>query len=200
MGAENSFIVPHWLRMKLSPERYRRLMSYPAWNYFTQSIKATRSFESGIDACLILLRYTEDNRNDMGGGEYEHNLVLLYHFLLNLLDRTDRWGEYLSLWENLRKTTQFFNTYAKDSLKIHGKEIEPFILADDGDSVRVHFLYGILDRRQVIQGKHAKQLSGKRVVRHGRQEGLSASEIRQRLERVTARFMYAARTADGERK
>ncbi len=193
MDAENSFIVPKWLRMNLSPEQYRRLMSYPVWNCFTQSIKATRSFENGIDACLILLRYTEDNRNDIGSQEYEYNLVSLYHFLLNLLDRTDRWGEYLSLWENLRKTTQLFNSYAKDSLKFHGKEIEPFILADDGDTVRVHFLYGILDRRQVIQRKNAKQLSGNRVVRHGRQEELSKSEIRQRLEKVRARFTYAAK-------
>lgn len=41
--------------------------------------------------------------------------------------------EHPSLWENLRKNTQFFNSYAKDSLTVHGKEIEPFVLADDGD-------------------------------------------------------------------
>jgi len=129
----------------------------------------------------------------MSGQEYEHNLVSLYHFLLNLLDRMDRWGEYLSLWENLRKNTQFFNSYAKDSLETHGKDMEPFILADDGGTVRVHFLYGILHRRQVIQRKYARLLSGKSVVRHARQEELSRNEIHQRLENVKARFMYAAK-------
>src|SRR6266571_9307069 len=95
MAVQNQLILG-WLNGKLSLEKYQRLMSYPGWNYFTQSIKATRAFENGLDACLILLQYTEDIRDDLSVADYERNLQTLYFFLLTMLDRLDRWGDYLS--------------------------------------------------------------------------------------------------------
>ncbi len=133
MAVQNQLILG-WLNGKLSLEKYQRLMSYPGWNYFTQSIKATRAFENGLDACLILLQYTEDIRDDLSVADYERNLQTLYFFLLTMLDRLDRWGDYLSLWENLRNNTQFSSTYAKSGLEVHGNRIQPFIRAQAGEA------------------------------------------------------------------
>src|SRR5258708_27813705 len=61
---------------RLDLQKYQRLMSYPAWNYFTQSITATRDYDNGLDACLILLQCTEENRDDLTAKAYERNLQL----------------------------------------------------------------------------------------------------------------------------
>lgn len=191
-----SQLVPLVLSGKLDLEKYQRLMSYPGWNYFTQSITATRAYENGLDACLILLEYTEDVRDDLTAADYDWNLQMLYFFLLLMLDRLDRWDDYLSLWENLRNNTQFSSTYAKNGLKVHGKRIQPFIMGDDGESVRVHFLYGISDRKDVIQRKQARQMLGKSARKHRQQDELSSEQIRQRLDSVKARFAYASKVRE----
>jgi len=186
-------LIPHRLPEKLDAEKYRRLLSYPGWNYFTQSIKATRAFENGLDACLVLLRYTEDIREGLSVKEYERNLQTLYTFLLIVLDHLDRWDDYLSLWENLRKNTNFSATYAKEGLQLHGNRIQPFILGEDGEYILVHFLYGMSDRKELIKRKQALQRSGKKARKHTRQEELSNKQIEQRLQKVKDRLAWASK-------
>jgi hypothetical protein len=193
-------LIPRWLNGKLSLEKYQRLMSYPGWNYFTQSIKATRAFENGLDACLILLQYTEDIRDDLSVADYERNLQTFYFFLLTMLDRLDRWDDYLYLWENLRNNTQFSSTYTKSGLEVHGNRIQPLIMGDDGESVRVHFLYGISDRRDVIERKKARQMLGKSARKHRQQDELSNEQIKQRLDSVKARLAYASKLREASKR
>jgi len=185
-----TFLLPT-LRRKLNPAQYRRLMSYPVWNYLVQSIDASRAYDNGLDACLLLLQYTEDNRGEISRKEYEHNLQCLYTFLLSMLDKLDRWDDYLSLWEALRRNTRLFSLYARNGLEAHGNAIEPFVLEDDGESTRVHFLYGISHRKAIIERKLKRQLNGKRAALHGKQAELTRKQIQQRLDKLKARINYA---------
>src|SRR6266704_2172128 len=123
------------LRAKLDLAKYRRLMSYPTWNYFIQSLVGSRSYEKGLDACLLLLQYTEENRQRLTTHECEHNLQVLYSFLLTLLDKLDEWEEYLTLWEVLRLNTTLRVCYEKAALRSHGERISPFVLSEDGTTV-----------------------------------------------------------------
>ncbi len=181
------------LSAKLDLAKYRRLMSYPAWNYFTQSLVESRAYEKGLDACLLLLRYSEGNRQKLSTQECEHNLQALYFFLLTLLDKLDKWEEYLTLWESLRLNTTMTVCYDKAVLRSHGERIRPFVLSEDGSTVEVHFLYLISHRKELIERKLARKRAGNKLgnLVHSQQDELSDPEIHRRLERVKERFAYA---------
>src|SRR5438445_5225326 len=137
------------LNTKLDLAQYRRLMYYPTWNYFIQSLVESRSYEKGLDACLLLLQYTEENRQRLSTKESERNLQALYSFLLTLLDKLDKWEEYLTVWEGLRLNTALTVCYDKVALRSHGERVRPFVLSEDGSTVEVHFLYLISHRKEL---------------------------------------------------
>ncbi len=69
-------------------------------------------------------------------------------------------------------------------------------MGDDGENVRVHFLYGISDRRDVIERKQARQMLGKSARKHRQQDELSSEQIEQRLDSVKARLAYASKVRE----
>src|SRR5437899_750508 len=119
-------LAPH-----LTLAKYRTIMSCPMWNYISQAIVRTRSYDPGLDGGLLLLRYTEECRGKLTRKEYQSNLIKLYCFVLRMLDKLDRWDEYLVTWEDIRSHTNFEVTYIKEARNSHGARFEPFILRED---------------------------------------------------------------------
>lgn len=185
-------------REKLDLASYRHLMSYPKWNFFTQSLVESRSYEKGLDACLILLRYAEENCASLSRQEYEDNLQSLYFFLLTLLDKLDKWEDYLTLWESLRQSTTMTVPYDSAALRNHGERIRPFVLSEEGNTTQVHFLYLISHRKEIIERKLCRKRSGRKIgnLLHGQQDELSKREIRRRLEHVELRHKWSQQISD----
>lgn len=181
------------LAKKFSLNKYRKIISYPTWNYVTQAIFATRSYEAGLEGSLLLLRLTEDYKPNLEKKEYESNLRSLYSFVLSLLDSLNRWEDYLELWEKLFREVPLSDTYSKDARNFHGAKIEPFVVGEDEHILYVHFLWGTQDHKELIERKLSKKRSGKRInyLLHPQQEELTDSEIQRRLERL-ARWVEAA--------
>jgi lipoprotein NlpI len=98
-----------------------------------------------------------------------------------LLDKLDRWEEYLLVWDQLRANTSFALTYARRP-HLASQDIEPFILRDEGDLIYVHFLWHTAHRKSLIERKLAKLQAGKKLgnLLHSQQDELSDSEIRAR--------------------
>lgn len=186
------------LKARFSLPTYRRLMSYPHWNYFTQSLVASRAYEKGLDACLILLRYTEENQKELSAKECERNLGAVYYLLLKLLDRLDRWEEYVALWDGLRLNVSLSLSYDKAVLDQRAEEVKPFILSNQGSTVEIHFLYLTLDRKELIERKLARKRAGKKLgnLMHSQQDELSEPEIRRRLERIKERIAYGEKISE----
>lgn len=172
------------LRRKLDLAKYRKIMSYPMWNYLNQAIVRTRSYDSGLNGGLLLLRYTEEYRDKLTKKERESNLMKLYGLTLRMLDKLDRWDEYLAAWEDIRSHTNFEVTYIKEARNSHGARFEPFILREDAHTLYVHFLWGTLHRKELIQRKFARKQQGKRLgnLLHAHQAELTAEEIKRRLD------------------
>ncbi len=95
-------------------------MSYPMWNYLMQAVLRTRSYEEGLDGGLLLLSYTEQCRQSLPEREYRSNLIKLYRFILLMLDKLDRWEEYIAVWESIRANTTLEDTYVKSAREFHG--------------------------------------------------------------------------------
>jgi hypothetical protein len=172
------------LTKRIDFAKYRKIMSYPVWNYIRQAIVSTRAYEEGLNAGLLLLDLTEEYRQQLDAKEYEKNLIMLYYHILDMLDRADRWEEYLNVWEQIRENTNFAMTYTLDSRFRHGERIAPFILRTGPDFLYVHFLYIGSHRKEVITRKLNKKKSGDKTkhLLHARQEDLSEAEIKRRLD------------------
>lgn len=181
------------LAKKFSLNKYRKIISYPTWNYVSQAIFTTRSYEVGLDGSLLLLRLAEHYKPRLQKKEYESNLRSLYSFVLSMLDCLDRWEEYLDLWEKLFREVPLADTYGKDARNYHGEKMEPFVLGEDEHILYVHFLWGTQDRKEVVRRKLLKKRSGKKIdyLLHAQQDQLTDSEVQRRLERL-AQWVKAA--------
>ena len=76
-------ILSSALKTRLTLRLYRRILSSPTWGFATEAAVRTRSYEKGLDACLTLLRFTEEHLDQLGREEVETNRRWLYYFLLN---------------------------------------------------------------------------------------------------------------------
>ena len=155
---------------------YKRIMSKPARHYLLYAVVATRSYPEGLDAAVLLLRLTEANRSRLDKEEYQTNLTFLYYFLLTVLDKMDRWEEYLRVWERLQQKTKVVSLSAVQA-------DDP--LAND-DSVYADVLSLTDYRKELIERKLERQRAGKKMgnLLHARQEELPEEEIQERLERI----------------
>lgn len=155
---------------------YKRIMSKPTRHYFVYAVVATRSYPEGLDAAVLLLRLTEANRSRLDKEEYQTNLTFLYYFLLTVLDKMDRWEEYLRVWERLQQKTKVVSLSAVQA-------DDP--LAND-DSVYADVLSLTDYRKELIERKLERQRAGKKVgnLLHARKEELPEEEIQERLERI----------------
>lgn len=174
------------LAEKFSLNKYRKIVSYPTWNYVSQAIFTTRSYEDGLEGSLLLLRLTEYYKPKLEKKEYESNLRQFYSFVLSMLDSLDRWEEYLELWDKLFREVPLADTYGKGARNCHGQKIKPFVVEEDEHTLYIHFLWGTQDRKEVIKRKLLRKRSGKRFdyLLHAQQDKLTDSEIQGRLERL----------------
>jgi hypothetical protein len=183
-------ITPEPLRVKLDLRRYRTLMAQPCWDYFLTTIISTRAYESGLEACLRLLTFSENHRDKLTDEECENHLKRLYLAILEMLDRLDRWEEYAFVWDSLRaNTTLAFAQPPRPAFL----GMTPFVLKDEGNLVYVHFLWFAARRRSIIGRKLDKLHSGRKLgnLLHSQQDELSDVEIRTRWERIKERIVFA---------
>jgi len=85
-----------------SLEKYKRLFKYLLWNYVTNSFIYLKEFEVGLDGTEFLIFLTDYYKNQLSEKEYKNNLYLLWYFYLKLLDKADRWQEYINNFNKLR--------------------------------------------------------------------------------------------------
>ena len=167
---------------------YRLVMETGTWATLAQAVLATRSYEAGLDAGLLLLRVADLHREDLSHEEYAAHRKHVYWLILELLDRLDRWDAYLSLWAYLRVHTTYALTLqsaARDDARL-----APFMLGEDAGGLQVHFLWLMQHRKAVIERKLQRQRRGTKLGRvwHANQAELSDAEIRERLQSVLQRM------------
>ncbi len=173
---------------------YRTIMETWTWAGLVQAVLATRSYEAGLDAGLLLLRVTDLHHERLRQREYVAHRKHLYWFILELLDRLDRWDAYVAVWEYVRTHTA--HTLTLQSLARHDARLEPFILGEDARGLKVHFLWLSRHRKRVIERKRQRQRRGGKLgnLWHAAQAELSDQDMRERLEAVAQRAREEART------
>ena len=155
---------------------YQRIMSKPTRHLFLHAVTATRSYQEGFNAVVHLLRLTEAKRTKLSQDEYQIYSTFLNYSVLDLLDRMDRWEEYLAVWERLCKRTKIVSI----------SSVEMTEAALDDDSVYADVLLFTRHRKELIERKLQRKQAGQKLgnVLHARPEELSEEEISERLERI----------------
>ena len=154
---------------------YRVIMGKPNRHYLLHAVVATRSYREGLDIATELLRLTEAYRGKLSPDEYRIGFIFLNYFLLEVLDRMDRWEEYVEVWNRLRSDTK---VVALSAVNSHSETQVPeafdYLLQVTGH------------RRELIERKLERKGVGRKLgnLMHHRQEALSPAEIEDRLQRT----------------
>ena len=184
------------LKVSLTLPRFRFILSYPQWNHFQATVRGTRAYEWALEGCLRLMTFAENHRRELTEQEYNGYLSTLYLEALDMLDKLDRWEEYVSVWDSLRQNPNltFLQPHRPPDCGM-----EPFTVRKDEKWMYVHVLWFRADRRKVIGRKIERLHAGKKLgnLRHSQQNELSQTEIYRRYERVKQiiRWAEAMRTA-----
>ena len=169
---------------------YSRIMGSRTWNHIVRAFCDIRAYDGGLEWAFKMLTATERFRCRMHRKQYDRCRMSLFLFVLTMLDRGDRWAEYLEVWDSLRQHTPIPVTYSMDVLNTHGPRIQPYILWTTPDSLAVHFLYILSHRRDLIERKLARVKAGvpRSGDRHASQTDLSWSAIHDRLASIRAQI------------
>ena len=122
------------------------------------------------------LSKSEANQKKLSRDEYRIHATFLNYSVLDLLDKMDRWEEYLVVWERLRGRTKVVSL----------SSIETAEVASDDESVYADVLLFTGHRKELIERKLQRKRAGKKLgnLVHARREELSEKEVSQRLERI----------------
>jgi hypothetical protein len=168
---------------RLTLHTFRALLSYPTWNYVRQAAINTRSYQTGLDGALILLRAADEYKPMLTPKEHARCMQDIFQFILTCLDKLDRWEEYLQAWEQIRRNTNYAMTYNRSARQTHGERIEPFVLGEDRRTLYVHFLYFTSHRKSLIERKLERKRRGQKIgnLLHARPDELTVQDIEARL-------------------
>jgi hypothetical protein len=179
----------------LSFEQYDRLLRHPLWGLVAETLIYTRSYEDGLRVADKLLELSERYRTRMAQEQYLANVKTLLRFSLSMLDKLDRWDEYLKLWTELRGRTDLVDVIrnASTTLRRHyGSGLDQWIIREDSSALHLQFLWVTDSRKNLIEKKLHKQKTGGKLgnVRHAPRSELTAEETRQRYEFMLRKAEY----------
>ena len=163
---------------------YRTIMGAWTWTALFQAVRDTRSYETGLDAGLLLLRVADHHHAQLSRREAMAHRQQLYWFVLDVLDRLDRWETYLETWEAIRARTAYALAERPHARQRYGDALTPYLLREDTRGLRVHFLWLTRFRKAVIERKVQRRRRGQKLghVWHATQDELSTAELREALQ------------------
>lgn len=161
-------------------EKYRKIMARDYWTYSCRTIKYLREYEAGLQGVEYLLRLTELFKNELDQIEAKVNKWRLRSFYLELLDKMDRWEDYLKAVEILKKNPEGQEMLSPpDKIRFSSGGWD---YKNELEAEKSGFLSQIEKRNSLIQKKIALQKAGKSVKRylHKRLDQLTDEEYQRR--------------------
>lgn len=164
----------------ISYDHFKELSSYPTWNYFLKIIHITREYDKGLTAGIHLLNMNEEYKDRFSQKEYEDHIRLLYDLCLNMLDKLDRWDDFLVAFNQIWKDKRFiFRCHKKSLNEEFGDVLAKGILSETEHYIYVHEFYLHILSKEVIERKIKKRDQGRKLgnMYHHTKEDLTSEEI-----------------------
>ncbi len=169
--------------MEIPFSEYDRLLSYPTWNYVSAIIRKTRSFNQALAAGVRLLELTEKYKPRMDGKKYDQRVFSMTHLILDMLDKLDRWDDFIEAYTQVTQLKRFRTRYHKKVLQEQlGEFIRPYILGETNHYLILSQFWILGSRYDVIHRKIERRSRGAKLgnVVHAQQSDFSPQEIEER--------------------
>jgi len=176
----------------LSPEAFAVLTLGYVWIPLTEGLTYYRLYDTGVQIGYGLLDAADRFRESLDADEHDRRLQLIYVFLLDMLDKTDRWREYLRVFDDARAEILRVDTVKPYPAVMRDLRVyRPFMLDETVEGYRMHYLHVRASRLTVIRRKVDLELAGRKTghLRH-RAVDLDDGEIVRRLRQVYGWMVY----------
>ena len=173
-----------------SAERIRYLTKYPNWSIATLSLGTTRNYELGLSFAASILTNSFDFAGELSKEDIERAQHLTSVFFLEMLDKADRWDDYLDWFWFLRRHTNVYLRYDLHILAHRDNDIDLFIEKRGDNYTWVHNMYIHNRRRRNIERKIERRSRGssRKSDKHSSKGELSTTELKCRLESLFSHF------------
>jgi len=164
----------------ISYEQFRKLLSYPIWNYFLQVVRLSRAYEESLGVGIHLLNLNEEYKNRLTQKEYDDHSLILCHLCLDMLDSLDRWDDFLVAFDQIWKDQRFiFRCHKKSLNEEFGDLLAKGVVSETEHYIYVHEFYLHLLRKEVIERKIQRREEGRKLgnMYHHTREDLTPEEI-----------------------
>jgi hypothetical protein len=165
---------------------YKALFSnetYYTWNQLLQLINAIKAFDLGIQISLTLLEKFETFRGNFNQSEQDKQLICIYSLLLNMLDKSDKWEEYLVNWYIIKQKSielKLGYNYSNSSRDQHfARGAKEYFIEDNNIGFRLSFMYFTAKRKDLIIKKLEKAKRSNKIqnFKHKQQEEYTQQEL-----------------------
>ncbi|MCC5848187.1 MAG: hypothetical protein JJU29_08840 [Verrucomicrobia bacterium] len=161
-------------------KQFRELVSYPTWNYLTQVIRTARAYDEGLSAGIHLLNMNEEYKENLTQEEYDNHLRLLYHLCLDMLDKLDRWQDFLDTFSQVWLDKRFvYRCHKKQLDGEFGELMAKGVVSETPHYVYLHEFWPHVFRKEVIERKIKRQAKGCKMgnMYHHTKDDLTPEEI-----------------------
>jgi len=173
----------------LSPEAFAVLTLGYVWIPLTEGLTYYQLYDTGVQIGYGLLDAADRFRDSF---DHDRRLQLIYVFLLDMLDKTDRWREYLRVFDDARAEIHRVDTVKPyPAVMCEFRVYRPFVLGETTEGYLMHYLHVRAGRLAVIRRKVDLELAGRKTghLRH-RAVDLDDGEIVRRLRQVYGWMVY----------
>jgi len=170
-----TFLLDIGRESKINFRRFRKILSFPWWNYAMIATVRMRKYREGLDACEMLLTLIEKFRDKMKVREYELFKIKINFFIIDLLDRTDQWETFMDRWESFNKEMDGFH------FRIGGTdESRRFPRGEETMWAMTHHIH-LQYRSEIIKRKLGARLKGRKEGNLMHKGPISDEEARERF-------------------
>ena len=161
-------------------DQFRELLSYPTWNYFLQVVRIARAYDEALGAGIHLLNLNEEYKNRLTQKEYDDHTRTLSHLCLDMLDKLDRWDDFLTAFDQVWTNKRFvYRCHKKRLSEEFGDLLAKGVVSETKHYVYVHEFWDLVLRKEVIERKVQKRKQGRKLgnMYHHTQEDLTPEEV-----------------------
>lgn len=196
-------VMPYRFRHLVAPfatepitlERFRHLIGYPNWSIMCDAATAARRYDIALDFAMQLFRAAWHFEEQLLPHEFERALHITSVHILDMLDRADRWEDYVGWFLFLREHSTL-HIRERRSWLAQDTPIDDYLIRWEDDYAILRYMYHYHPRYAVVSRKLARKSAGRSTahLEHDSFQTLSADEVRDRLLRLAGfwRFKKAA--------
>jgi hypothetical protein len=161
-------------------ERFKELLSCPMWSYFLQIVRIGRTYDEALCVGIHLLNLNDEYKDHLTQKEYDDHTQSLLHLCIDMLDKLDRWEDFIAALNHVWADKRFiFRCHKKRLNGEFGELLAKGVVSKTEHYVYVHEFWDLALRKEVIERKIQRKKEGRKLnnMYHHTRYDLTPKEI-----------------------